>query len=738
MASPQHMKIRVLVNGHDQKFWRPIQQQLEKTGLYEFKEDFWPGHNQHNEEESRKLLSWADVILSEWALGNAVFYSKNKLPHQKLVVRFHAQELRTEYPANIDYAAVSTVIFVGPHVMREAIEKFGIPQEKARLVYNFVDCNRFDLKKMGGEEFNLGMIGIVPENKRIDRALDLLEALLSYDERYMLHIKGPQPFSYPWLWARTKEREYYQAIYNRINSSDLLRYKVVFDPAGNDIENWLTKIGFILSPSNAESFHMALAEGMASGCIPVTWARNGVDEIFEPNLLFDDVAATAKFVNMTRMSATRAALSAQSKNYIRQSFDTAKTVNHWHRLLSGETQTSPTIATPARFSAVIVVWAIDAWRTFHRKEMLEALSCNLGRDVALLVIEPGTHYKTLLDRGLCPEEELRAFAGLRPVQVAESIFRMRILTSGFPEGINVSPRLLALRNNYSAAAQLAVREIFGAAPSLMHWIYKPDQIKWIGENQRLIYEVYDEYTMDFATGAIHPDVARLEPEVLQKADHVFFTSNPLADRKKAHCRSFDLVENGVDENAFLRFRIEADGAVGRQSVGYLGNLSDFFDWQTMRSVCESMPNVDFFFHGQVERNRLQSVINDVDYLMALPNTFFSGRVSRPAGAAAINRYDALIIPFVVNDAMHAVNPLKLWEYFATGRPVVSSPMEAISVDETLIRFARTPDEWRHEIQAALTQPTERSVKRELAAKEHSWSRMTAAHAEVVKKLLYLN
>lgn len=734
MASTQQGKIKVLVNGHDQKFWMPIQQQLEITGLYEFREDFWPGHNQHDEGESRKLLQWADVILAEWALGNAVFYSRNKLPHQKLLVRFHAQELRTEYPAHIDYSAVSAVVFVGPHVMRQAIEKFSIPAEKARLVYNFVDCDRFQQKKMGGEEFNLGMIGIVPENKRVDRALDLLEALLAYDDRYMLHIKGPHPFSYGWLWARTKEREYYQGIYHRINASERLRHKVVFDPPGNDVEHWLKKIGVILSPSNSESFHMALAEGMASGCVPVTWRREGVDEIFEPNLLFEDAGAAAKFIDMTRKSGSHAVLVQQSKDYIRNTFDKAATVSLWREMLSPQANAVVVASGQGDFRAVVVVWAIDAWATFHRKEMLEALAQNLGGEVAVLIVEPGTHYKTLLEKGLCPDDELRSFAALKPVQVASSIFRLRVLTSGFLEGVSVSPRLKAARTDYAEAAQAAVREIFGPGCAVAHWIYKPEQVKWVGDGQKFIYEVYDEYTMDFSTGATHPAVAQLEPEVLQKADHVFFTSKPLAERKRAHCRSWSIVGNGVSEKAFSRFSAGSVGKTGRHSVGYLGNLSDFFDWRTMVEVCERLPNIDFYFHGQVERHRLGAVIDAVDRLMSLPNTFFSGRVSRPVGAAAINRYDVLIIPFVVNEAMHAVNPLKLWEYFAVGKPVVSSPMEAITVGAPMIGFANSVDDWVRYIMDFAD--GDLYVDRRVAiAMNNSWANLTMAHAEKVLNIL---
>ena len=65
-----------------------------------------------------------------------------------------------------------------------------------------------------------GMIGMAPQSKRLDLAVDTFELLYKKDKRYTLHIKGKQPYEYDWLWARTKEREYYTQVYEKINKSD--------------------------------------------------------------------------------------------------------------------------------------------------------------------------------------------------------------------------------------------------------------------------------------------------------------------------------------------------------------------------------------------------------------------------------------------------------------------------------------------------------------------------------------
>ena len=116
--------------------------------------------------------------------------------------------------------------------------------------------------------------------KRLDRALDLLEELLEEDPRYTLHVRGRMPWEYPYEWKKPFQREAYLEIFDRIGRSPALRDAVVFEPFGADMASWMRKIGYILSPSSDESFHLAPAEGMASGPSRCSGKGPGVDEIF--------------------------------------------------------------------------------------------------------------------------------------------------------------------------------------------------------------------------------------------------------------------------------------------------------------------------------------------------------------------------------------------------------------------------------------------------------------------------
>ena len=283
-------RTRVLVAGHDLKFFTLLQRKLEATGQFEFLVDEWQGHNRHDEARSRALLEKADVIFCEWCLGNLQWYSHNKKRNQRLVARFHAQEARVPYMAEANWDAIDHVSFVSEHTRRHALEVFkGFPLEKTSVIPNYLDDSKFTPKKKTGDaRYTLGMVGVAPKSKRLDRAIDLLEALLAEDKRYCLRVKGKHPLDYDWLLKREDELLYYRQVFERINGNPVLRNKVIFDPPGDDVNDWFTMVGFILSPSDFESFHMAIGEGMLTGAIPIVWNWDGAKEIWGGGYVVDD------------------------------------------------------------------------------------------------------------------------------------------------------------------------------------------------------------------------------------------------------------------------------------------------------------------------------------------------------------------------------------------------------------------------------------------------------------------
>ncbi|MCF7530046.1 glycosyltransferase family 4 protein [Neisseria lisongii] len=726
---------KVLVSGYDLKFWNALQKELEKTGLFEFKQDTTIGNYGHNDQKALELIEWADILIAEWTLNNAVFLAKHKKPHQKLITRFHLQERWTEYPKILDYSKVDGIIFVGAHIMQECIAKFNIPSHICQVVGNFIDMDKYKLPKFGDSTFNIGIIGIVPARKRLDLAFDTLQELLKYHPSYRLHVKGPSPDSYAWLWKREDEKKYYERLYERINSSDL-RNHVVFDPAGDDVNYWLQKIGYILSPSDFESFHVAVSEGVSSSSLPIVWDWEGASEIYPPFQLMKDPKNTAKFINLMRNSTVREKLLAHSQSVIKKKYDKKVITEKFIDILISEQEEKFNSTNLEKFKKIIVVYSITNFITFHRKEMLTALANCLDDSSYLLIVEPGSHYKTLLDKNLEDEISLKKFANTEIIPLGSNIGRIKALHGNIPKEVNCDNNLKKLTSLKDSIAYFINQNFKN--PTIYHWLYKPEQIKHVSPGEKYIYEVYDEYTMDFATGEVKKDVAQLEEKVLKNASYVFLTSQPLFERKKNHInlKRSKVISNGVVFDLFNKYySVEKSISNKRKSVGYLGNLSNFFDWKLMFELCVEKENIDFFFHGQLELKDEEN-IEYFNKINTLPNTYFSGRVTREQGAAAISCYDVLIIPFVINDAMHAVNPLKLWEYFATGKPVISSPMDAIKITQPELYVATNKQDWLHSLDIALQESEDEPVRerRIKMARNVSWDILAEQYYKGLKEV----
>lgn len=296
----------VLIAGHDLKFIKPFYPYFTKAGI-RLLLDFWSGHNQHNEDASKRLISQADTVFCEWMLGNAIWYGKHKQAGQRLVGRLHLQEIDHALFPRIPFEKFETVIFVGPHILRQAIAKNPALKKNGIVVYNGVDVEALQSvprKKTNGKV--LGFVGIVPQRKRLDLALDILRELRKIDQGYTLRIKGKRPEDFSWMVNRPDEMAWYEVQYRRLEEDPLLRGAVFFDPHGNDMPEWYAGIDYVLSTSDFESFHFTIADGAASGCIPIVLPWEGANEIY-PNCWvlknIDDV--TDKILNRKKSEIDR-------------------------------------------------------------------------------------------------------------------------------------------------------------------------------------------------------------------------------------------------------------------------------------------------------------------------------------------------------------------------------------------------------------------------------------------------
>lgn len=301
-AGSRRERSKLLVAGHDLKFTEGIVRNLRLQ--FDVAEERWSGHDDR-EIRSSTVDQDVDCIWCEWCLGNAVHYSLRRLPHQTVVIRFHLQEFDTPYPEQVTIENVHKVIFVNEYHRQVAIGRFGWPVDKTAVVPNYVEPSAYLAQKSDDAYFNIAMIGIVPARKRLDRALDLIEHLRRTDERWTLWLKGKRPDDYPWIHNRPEELDYYQEIWSRLERTPALQAGVRLVDSGADVPQFLQNMGWVLSPSDFESFHLAIAEGACAGAVPIIWGWDAATSIYDEFIMVSSVEDAALRIMSTSFEEWR-------------------------------------------------------------------------------------------------------------------------------------------------------------------------------------------------------------------------------------------------------------------------------------------------------------------------------------------------------------------------------------------------------------------------------------------------
>lgn len=292
-------KTNIVLVGADFKFAGDLIELLNESSDFLLRIDLWKSNARPNPAQSKPFVEWADIVICEFSSFNAIWYAQNKRQGQKLIVRLHGYELLQPWIDQLDIANVDQFVFVSEFYRQKAIETKGWPASKTSVVSNTVDFGDLSRPKLDGSQFHLGMAGYVPILKRPDRALDLLEELLEHDDRFILHMRGHEPWNYSWEWKKQAHQAAYRDFYARIAANENLRSHIAFEAFGPDMAGWFRKIGWMLSPSYRETFHLAPVEGMASGALPVVWDRDGATEIYPSDFVVSEAKEAAALILST-------------------------------------------------------------------------------------------------------------------------------------------------------------------------------------------------------------------------------------------------------------------------------------------------------------------------------------------------------------------------------------------------------------------------------------------------------
>jgi glycosyltransferase involved in cell wall biosynthesis len=264
----------------------------------------------------------------------------------------------------------------------------------------------------------------------------------------------------------------------------------------------------------------------------------------------------------------------------------------------------------------------------------------------------------------------------------------------------------------------------GFTPDVL-WLYNPEQGSLIGRfGARLrVYHCIDEFAAG-TSGRKRRTIVALEAQLLSRVDLVFANSTLTYERKRTLHPETHRVPSGADVKHFSQtldaaHRVHPKMADLRHPIaGYVGNINAKVDVDLLLEVANRLANWQFVFVGQAYPQAV-----DLRPLSRLCNVHFLGRVPFAEVPSLMGGMDVCLVPYVSTEDARYRSPLKLYEYLAAGRPVVSTDHPEARELSAWVEIASGAAQYAESIVRAWEQDSpEKRRQRALAAREHSWDR----------------
>lgn len=304
---------------------------------------------------------------------------------------------------------------------------------------------------------------------------------------------------------------------------------------------------------------------------------------------------------------------------------------------------------------------------------------------------------------------------------------------GFHE---VEPNVFITNQPVHLMLEDALVSFYSTVATLLTW-----QGNVIGQvrarNNKLLYEYIDHIDPEISfhtTGALAKQLAIVDDE---HVDLVLASAHALRHEisEKVDRVPVAYVPNGVDVD-FYRDIVDADRkatvppgmrqavAAGRPIVGYFGALAPWLWYPVMNELAARRPDLSFVYIGP-------DYLSGSKSLESLPNVYKLGAIDYALLPYHAQHFDVAMIPFKPGDIARTTSPLKLFEYFALGKPViVTRGMEECEQFEDVL-LAGSADEYSAKIDEALAMASEPGfvARCRRHAEDNSWDVRARALAQ---------
>lgn len=203
------------------------------------------------------------------------------------------------------------------------------------------------------------------------------------------------------------------------------------------------------------------------------------------------------------------------------------------------------------------------------------------------------------------------------------------------------------------------------------WIASPLQyefVKYSCKGKKVIYDCMDDQVELKTNERDRKRVAKYEQQLFDRADIIIASSNHLRSvlNVKYGPKRIAVVNNAIKDD-FKSGCVELPSDINKKltpdfiNVTYIGTISKWMDFDLLRYLVQRNPNLRVNLFGPV----------DIKQKPTIDRVIYHGAVDHQYVAGVMAASDILIMPFIVNDLIKSVNPVKLYEYVYSGKPCMA-------------------------------------------------------------------
>ncbi len=222
--------------------------------------------------------------------------------------------------------------------------------------------------------------------------------------------------------------------------------------------------------------------------------------------------------------------------------------------------------------------------------------------------------------------------------------------------------------------------------------------------------------------------------MIKKTDICLAVSQVLADQYDGY--PIRVLPNGVDlKNYQVGIGKHIKQKYNKYIIGFIGSFEYFIDFDLIIETAKFFPDYLFLMVGG--GRRFNEVKNKVDR-EGLKNFVFTGGLSHAEVMEHIDAMDICLNTFTKDPISHGACPIKLFEYMAMEKPVISTRIiEVEYIDNGAVYFADTADEMHKNILQIINNhdETKNHIKlgKQLVVEKYNWDQITNQFIDIIKE-----